>query len=153
MLSCIIRSRNILLAYVLRPDVSIPLISSIVCAADCPYSIEQGSVSNELIVRAGYDYPLLNEDNTKLYFAIEEAVRNTNYATSIKPFQRSKNGRGALLSLKHQYYNKDNTKVYFTIKEVVHNTNYATSIKPFQRSKNGRGAPLSLKYQYCGKDK
>ena len=107
MLSYIIGSRNILLAYVIRPEVSVLPTSSIICAADHLYSIEQDSISNELTARARYNHSLFNEDNAKVYFPIEEAVHNTNYATSIKPFQRSKNGRGALLSLKYQYCVKD----------------------------------------------
>ena len=53
---------------------------------------------------------MFNEDNTKVYFAIKEVVYNTDYAASIKLFQRLKNGWGALLSLKHQYYSKDKWK-------------------------------------------
>ena len=77
MLSHTVGSRNILLAYVIRLEVSIRPISSIVYAANHPYSIEQGSISNELIARAVYDHPLFNKDNTKVYFAIKEVVHNT----------------------------------------------------------------------------
>ena len=53
---------------------------------------------------------MFNKDNAKVYFTIEKVVRNTDYTTSIKPFQRSKNSRGALLSLKYQYCGKDKWK-------------------------------------------
>ena len=38
-----------------------------------------------------------------MYYALEEAMRSTSYAASIKPFQRSKNGHSALLALTNQY--------------------------------------------------
>ena len=36
-------------------------------------------------------------------YALEEAMRSTSYAASIKPFHRSKNGHSALLALMNQY--------------------------------------------------
>ena len=41
---------------------------------------------------------LFRQDNAAVYYKIEEAVRGTNYADSIKPFQARKDGRGAFLS-------------------------------------------------------
>jgi hypothetical protein len=38
---------------------------------------------------------------------LEEAIRATSYAASIKPFQRTKNGREAWLALTNQYTGKD----------------------------------------------
>jgi hypothetical protein len=38
---------------------------------------------------------------------LEQATRATSYAASIKPFQRTKNGRDAWLALTNQYAGKD----------------------------------------------
>ena len=50
---------------------------------------------------------LFRQDNAAVYYKIEEAVRGTNYADSIKPFQARKDGRGAFLALVSQYAGKD----------------------------------------------
>jgi hypothetical protein len=42
-----------------------------------------------------------------VYYYIEEATRSTVYAASIKPFQRTKNGRGAFAAMLSQYAGKD----------------------------------------------
>ena len=42
-----------------------------------------------------------------VYYALEEATCSTSYATSIKPFQRTKNGHSALLALMNQYAGND----------------------------------------------
>jgi hypothetical protein len=61
----------------------------------------------ELIARASHGHPLFREDNSAMYYKIEEATRGTPYAASIKPFQRTKNGRGAWFALSSQYAGKD----------------------------------------------
>ena len=42
-----------------------------------------------------------------MYYKLEEATRGTSYVDSIKPFQRNRDGRGAYLSLLHQYCGED----------------------------------------------
>jgi hypothetical protein len=64
-------------------------------------------VELDLINRASHDDPLFNEDNSKVYFFLEEATRGTQYAASIKPYQRSKDGRGASFSIRNQYAGRD----------------------------------------------
>ena len=46
-------------------------------------------------------------NNDSVYFKLEEATRGKSYVNSIKPFQRNKDGRGAFLSLLHQYCGED----------------------------------------------
>ena len=48
-----------------------------------------------------------SDDNSDLYFLLEEATRGTQYATSIKPFQQTKDGNGAWKTLTTQYAGKD----------------------------------------------
>ena len=102
----IIGSRHIALAYLVRDNVE---------AADPPpplmanksYAEENESVMGELIARATHDHTKYKDDNQKLYSFLEEATRSTQYASSIRPFSRAKNGREAYLALKRQYAGKD----------------------------------------------
>ena len=61
----------------------------------------------ELIARATHDHTKYKNDNEKLYSFLEEATRATQYASSIRPFSRRKDGREAYLALKKQYAGKD----------------------------------------------
>jgi hypothetical protein len=101
----VIGVRIIPLAYVIRPEADVPAIGA--QAAGTPHSIEHGAIEIELIARASHGHPLFREDNSTMYYKIEEATRATPYAASIKPFQKSKNGRGAWLAVLNQYAGKD----------------------------------------------
>ena len=82
--------RMVPLYYVVCPDV--PVRAAPPLAADQPHSTEYGSVEIELTNRASHADPLFREDNQKVYFLIEEATRGTQYAPTIKPYQRANNG-------------------------------------------------------------
>jgi hypothetical protein len=97
--------RTIPLAYVIRPIVAVPPITAI--AAGAPHSLEHEAIEIELIARANHIHPLYRDDNSTVYYKLEEATRATSYAASIKPFQRTKNGRDAWLALSNQYAGKD----------------------------------------------
>jgi hypothetical protein len=77
-------------------------------ATNQPFSAEHGSVEAELIAHASHNHPLFQQDNSDIYYGLEEATRGTIYATSIKPFQRAKNGRDALAAMISQYAGEDN---------------------------------------------
>ncbi len=100
-----IGARTIPLAYVIRNDPNVPAIGAI--AAGKPHSEEHGSIEDELIARATHTHALYREDNSSVYYLLEEATRSTSYAASIKPFQRKKDGRAAWLALSSQYAGKD----------------------------------------------
>ena len=72
-----------------------------------PHSTLHGSVEAELVARASHTHALFRDDNSAVYYALEEATRTTIYAASIKPFQRQKNGRGAWLAMLGQYAGAD----------------------------------------------
>ena len=61
----------------------------------------------ELIARANHNHTMYTDNNQKLYSFLEEATRATQYASSIRPFSWSKDGREAYLSIKRQYAGKD----------------------------------------------
>ena len=99
-------SRTIPLAYVVRGTVDVPAIAPN-RANNQPYAEEFGSVEMELINRAKHNHALFRDDNAKVYYYLEEATRTTSFAASIKPYQRTKNGRGAFLALVSQYAGED----------------------------------------------
>ena len=82
----IIGSRMIPLAYVIckyanPPGVAPPHANS------QPHSEEHGSVKMDMIMCTSHDHALFHEDNTKVYFKLEEVTCSTMYAASIKPYQ------------------------------------------------------------------
>jgi hypothetical protein len=108
--------RTIPLAYVTREDVIVPVIAPPL-APNRPHSAVHGSVEGELIARASHDHPLFRDDNSQVYYYLEEATRTTSYAASIKPYQRAKNGRGAWLALKAQYAGNDKWQAEIKLKD------------------------------------
>ena len=105
-LSHAIGVRMIPLAYVIRPEADVPVAAPALAAGE-PYSLEHGSVEQELVARASHMHALFREDNSDVYYKLEEATRGTPYAASIKPFQRAKQGREAWLAITGQYAGKD----------------------------------------------
>jgi hypothetical protein len=101
----VIGVRIIPLAYVIRPVAAVPVIGA--QAAGTPHSTEHEAIETELIARASHGHALFREDNSAVYYKLEEATRATSYAASIKPFQRAKNGREAWLALSNQYAGND----------------------------------------------
>ena len=85
------------LAYVIHPNATVPTIGP--QATGAPHSVEHEAIDAEMIARASHEHSLFREDNSNVYYKLEEATRATSYAASIKPFQRTKNGRDAWLAL------------------------------------------------------
>jgi hypothetical protein len=108
--------RTIPLAYVTRKDALVPAAAPPL-ATNRPHSTEHGSVDAELVARASHDHPLFRDDNSQVYYYLEEATRTTSYAASIKPYQRAKNGRGAWLALKAQYAGNDKWQAEIKLKD------------------------------------
>jgi hypothetical protein len=94
--------RKIPLTCVIREDVNIPAVCPPL-ATNKPHSELHGSVEQDLVMRASHNHPLFPEDNSKVYYQIEEATRGTKYVSTIKPFQRRKDGRGAWKSIALQH--------------------------------------------------
>ena len=102
----VVGSRTIPLAYIIRADIAVP-VDAPTLEMGQPYSITHGSVEAELIARASHGHALYRDDNARVYYFLEEATRTTSFAASIKPFQRTKNGRGAWFALVQQYAGED----------------------------------------------
>ena len=105
-LNRVIGARMIPLAYVIQIDPQVPGLAPPL-AANQPQSTEHGSVVGELIARAAHTHALFRDDNSVVYYHLEEATRGTSYAASTKPFQRGKDGRRAWKALTSQYARKD----------------------------------------------
>ena len=105
-LNRVIGARMIPLAYVICNDPQVPGLAPPL-APNQPHSTEHGSVEGELIARASHAHALFRDDNSVVYYHLEETTRGTTYAASIKRFQRGKDGRGAWKALTCQYAGKD----------------------------------------------
>ena len=98
--------RHIPLAYVIRSEVEVPAAAPALIR-NRPYSAQHESIEGELIARALHAHALFRNDNAKVYHFLEEATRATHYSSSLKSFQRSKNGREAYLAIISQHAGAD----------------------------------------------
>ncbi len=105
-LSRVIGVRTVPLSYVIREHVDVPAAAPALAAGQ-PHSTEHGSVEAELVARASHNHASYRDDNKAVYHYLEEATRSTQYAPSLKPFQRRKDGRGAWLAIVGQYAGND----------------------------------------------
>ena len=94
------------LAYITRKDEDVPAMAPPLQAGQ-PHSEVHGSIEGEMIARTSHTHAMFRDNNATEYYALEEATRSTSYAASIKPFQGTKNGRGALQALTNQYAGND----------------------------------------------
>ena len=97
--------RKIPLTYVIRKSVSVapesgndPSVTYDPLQNNKAYG-NSGSVLGDLIARASHSHPLYKADSATVFGAIEEATRGSVYGTTIKPFARKKDGRGAWMAL------------------------------------------------------
>ena len=83
-----IGNRNIPLAYIICDEPNPPAVAPPLAPGQ-PHSIEHRSVEAELTAQASHTHALgvFRNDNSDLYFLLEEATWSTPYAASIKPFQ------------------------------------------------------------------
>ena len=103
---CIGVRNYIPLSYLIRKDI-VPGVPLPPLHTNLPHSEAAGSIQNEMIARANHSHPNYKIDNAKLYSKLEEATRSTVYAASIKPFQRTRNGRDAYKAIINQYAGDD----------------------------------------------
>ena len=74
------------------------------------------------MTRATHHDTIYKEDNKSLYHMLEECVRNTPCAASLKPFMRGKDGREAFFAIKRQYGAVDKWENELRTKEkIIHN--------------------------------
>ena len=90
------------LTWIYRQDVAVPAAAPAL-AVDQPFSDEHGSVAAEMISRMSHAHALYRPDNATGYAQLVTATLGTQYASTITPFKRGKDGRGALMALKAQF--------------------------------------------------
>eukprot|EP00957_Ditylum_brightwellii_P085373 6494928-Ditylum_brightwellii.AAC.1 len=62
-------------------------------------------------------HPLFCEDNAQVSYCLEEAVRGTQNASTLKSFQQIRNGRGALASIIQQFSRKDKWQAELSMRD------------------------------------
>lgn len=113
--------RFIPLAYVVRDEEDVP-VAVPALANGMPHSTTHGSVEEEMVARASHGHPLFREDNSKVYFLLEESLRGSTYAPSLKPYQNNKDGRSAMKSVVTQYAGIDKWQAELVRQdEFIHN--------------------------------
>ncbi len=86
------------LRYIIRDEVAVPAEADDPLGANEYYGAS-GSLLEELVTRLPHTGAIYRNDNATVYIKIEEAVRGTSCESTIKPFARVKNGRGAYEAL------------------------------------------------------
>ena len=86
------------ISYVLREDPNVPAEINDPLLPGCYFGVS-GTILSELEARLPHDGPIYKNDNGSVYMKIEEAVRGTSVESTIKPFSRRKDGRGAFQAL------------------------------------------------------
>ena len=109
--------RMIPLVYVIRDAETPPAIT--VLAPGQPHSTEAGSIEQELIDRGSHNHALFRDDRASVYYKLEEATRGTTFAASIKPYQQTKDGRGAYNAIITQFAGEDKWESEIKAKEEV----------------------------------
>jgi hypothetical protein len=71
-----------------------------------PHSEEHGSIEGDLIARMTHNHALFKVDNGAVYDMIESSTRGSDVTSSIAPFCKTRDGRGALNALKSQHAGK-----------------------------------------------
>ena len=102
------------LSYVTRENAQVPtetddplvLNTSVNPHVLLPYG-SSGSVLDEMIKRLTHNHPLFKTDNNTVFSMLEEATRGTVFATTVKSFARTKDGRAAWLAMLSSHCGKD----------------------------------------------
>ena len=86
------------LRYVLRDEPIVPLEGNDPLDQNAYYGAS-GGLADELVAGLPHIGPIYKNDNAAVYQIIEEDARGTSVESTIKPFSRRKDGRGAFLAL------------------------------------------------------
>ena len=86
------------LYYVLRDEPIVPLEGNNPLDQNAYYGAS-GGLADKLVASIPHIGPIYKNDIAAVYHKIEEASRGTSVESTIKPFSRRKDGRGAFLAL------------------------------------------------------
>ena len=87
--------QNCPIAYVIRPDVEVPNEVVHPLLQGQAYSENTRSVLQEMLSRYSHNHLLFRIDNNTTYSLLDEATQGMVYASTIKPYSRTKNGHAA----------------------------------------------------------
>jgi len=144
-----VRVRNAPLVYVVRAGAIVPAVPPPLQVGK-PHSEQHGSIEGDLIGCMTHNHALFKVDNGAVYDMIETSTRGSDVTSSIAPFRKTRDGRGALNALKSQHTRK---AVYYRLaKEAeqmlsnkVWNGNTSTSLA----SHMGAQRKVSISMQEC----
>ena len=89
-----------------RADPIVPTIGTI--SATFPYSEGVNSLHEELITRASHPHLNFADDNRIVLDILVACLKTTSHMSDLKPFQKSRGGRGAVAAL--ELHNMGNSK-------------------------------------------
>ena len=129
------------LTYVVRKD-SVPLTPLPPTAPGEAFSEEFGSVQDELTARCTHRHAGFQEDNAAVFDALEQGLRGTVFAPTLKQFARKKNGRGAWLAILSNYLGEDKWRQEVAdVEDALINNNWRgdgpTTLESFASSHRG----------------
>eukprot|EP00957_Ditylum_brightwellii_P031810 2411933-Ditylum_brightwellii.AAC.1 len=75
------------LSYVTR-ETALALRPASVNRESLPHGEGFVSIEEELVAQASHTHSLYREDNAQVYYCLEDAVRGTQYASTLKSFQQ-----------------------------------------------------------------
>ena len=97
--------RSVPLAYVIRANSTPPQPDNRMNRR--PYGADGGSVVGELILRASHNHEMFGHDNNQVYELIEQALRTTQYSSTLAGFKRAKDRCGVWLAILSQHVGRD----------------------------------------------
>ena len=89
--------RKVSLSYVIRDDEEVPDVEPLEIGKIT--SEGYATLTDELIDRTPLEGPSYTEDNAKVFSILSDMVAGTSFESSLKAFQRSRDGRGAYFAL------------------------------------------------------
>ena len=104
--SQVYRSRKSTLEYLIRSKIAVTM-PHLGLATSQPHSAEAGLIQGEQALRLSHTHPFYRDENKSLFAVLEVALRGTTFEASIKPFQRTGDGRGEYEALIYQHAGKD----------------------------------------------
>ena len=91
--------KNLALSYVIREHAVSGALSNLV--PNCPYGTCHMQLMDELIAHAPHYGPAFDEDNATVLCLLQDMMADTSHILSMKPSQRTGDGRCALQAIQH----------------------------------------------------
>ena len=90
------------LTYLTRPDVAVPAVM-LPRMIGKPFTENYDSIEEEMQFRTSHTNNLFKSDNNALFQMLDRATSGHTVNTTIAPFRRAQNGRGAFLAIVDQH--------------------------------------------------